>query len=128
MGDSDLGPIPRSLADFISQAGEQIATLGAFRINCFGHVGDGNLHYNVFPIAGKTRAEYTTERYRIKRLVHDLVHKMGGSISAEHGIGRLKVEDLERYGSPVKLAAMRAIKTALDPIGIMNPGAVLRIK
>ena len=117
-----------SLADFISQAGEQIATLGAFRINCFGHVGDGNLHYNVFPIAGKTRAEYTTERYQIKRLVHDLVHKMGGSISAEHGIGRLKVEDLERYGSPVKLAAMRAIKTALDPIGIMNPGAVLRIK
>ena len=91
-------------------------------------MGDGNLHYNVFPIAGKTRAEHTTERYRIKRLVHDLVHKMGGSISAEHGIGRLKVEDLERYGSPVKLAAMRAIKTALDPIGIMNPGAVLRIK
>jgi FAD/FMN-containing dehydrogenase len=51
---------------------------------------------------------------------------MGGSVSAEHGIGRLKVDDLERYGDPAKLAAMRAIKAALDPLGIMNPGAVLR--
>jgi FAD/FMN-containing dehydrogenase len=51
---------------------------------------------------------------------------MGGSVSAEHGIGRLKVDDLERYGDPVKLGAMRAIKAALDPLGIMNPGAVLR--
>jgi len=58
--------------------------------------------------------------------VHDLVHEMGGSVSAEHGIGRLKVDDLERYGDPAKLAAMRAIKAALDPNGIMNPGAVLR--
>jgi len=54
------------------------------------------------------------------------VHGLGGSVSAEHGIGRLKIGDLERYGDPVKLAAMRAIKTALDPMGIMNPGAVLR--
>jgi FAD/FMN-containing dehydrogenase len=53
---------------------------------------------------------------------------MHGSVSAEHGIGRLKIEDLERYGDPAKLAAMRAIKTALDPHGIMNPGAVLRLK
>jgi FAD/FMN-containing dehydrogenase len=62
----------------------------------------------------------------VKRLVHDMVHAMGGSVSAEHGIGRLKVKDLERYGDPAKLAAMRAIKAALDPAGIMNPGAVLR--
>ena len=55
-------------------------------------------------------------------------HALGGSVSAEHGIGRLKVEDLERYGDPAKLAAMRAIKAALDPVGIMNPGAVLRLK
>ena len=62
----------------------------------------------------------------IKRAIHDLVHEMGGSISAEHGIGRLKVADLERYGDPAKLSAMRAIKAALDPRGIMNPGAVVR--
>ena len=58
-------------------------------------------------------------------MVYDLVSRMGGSISAEHGIGRDKVGDLERYGDPVKLEAMRAIKAALDPVGIMNPGAVL---
>ncbi len=68
----------------------------------------------------------TTAREEVKRLVHDLVDGYGGSVSAEHGIGRLKVEDLERYGDPAKLAAMRAIKAALDPLGIMNPGAVLR--
>ena len=56
----------------------------------------------------------------------DLTHEMGGSVSAEHGVGRLKVEDLERYADPVKLATMRALKDALDPLGILNPGAVLR--
>ena len=70
--------------------------------------------------------DHEAARPRIKRLVHDLVDEMGGAISAEHGIGRLKVADLERYGDPAKLAAMRAIKDALDPQGIMNPGAVLR--
>ena len=76
--------------------------------------------------AAEFAADHEAERGAIKRLVHDLVHEMGGSVSAEHGIGRLKVDDLERYGDPVKLAAMRAVKDALDPLGIMNPGAVLR--
>jgi len=117
-----LGAIP----DFIDEGARRLSKLGQFRINCFGHVGDGNLHYNVFPMPGKTRADYEVERPQIKRLVHDLVHEMEGSISAEHGIGRLKVDDLETYGDPAKLSAMRAIKRALDPQGIMNPGAVLR--
>ncbi|MEL7132864.1 MAG: FAD-binding oxidoreductase [Pseudomonadota bacterium] len=115
-----------ALAGFINEGGQRIAKIGKFRINCFGHVGDGNLHYNVFPLPGKTRANHAHQRDEIKRVVHDLVHEMGGSVSAEHGVGRLKVDDLERYGDPVKLAAMRAIKDALDPHGIMNPGAVLR--
>ena len=115
-----------ALADFIAEGGQRIAKLGQFRINCFGHVGDGNLHYNVFPMPGKSRADHMAERDEIKRVVHDLVDEMDGSVSAEHGIGRLKVADLERYGDPAKLAAMRAIKDALDPVGIMNPGAVLR--
>lgn len=114
------------IPDFIVKGAEVIARIGAFRINCFGHLGDGNLHYNVFPMPGRSRADHVAERDAIKRAVHDLVHEMGGSVSAEHGIGRLKVEDLERYGDPVKLDAMRAIKAALDPLGIMNPGAVLR--
>ncbi|APX12061.1 FAD-binding oxidoreductase [Tateyamaria omphalii] len=115
-----------ALADFIAEGGVRIARLGKFRINCFGHVGDGNLHYNVFPAPGKSRADHEVERPQIKRLVHDLVHEMGGSVSAEHGVGRLKVADMERYADPTKLDAMRAIKAALDPHGIMNPGAVLR--
>jgi FAD/FMN-containing dehydrogenase len=115
-----------SIPDFITQGTQAIAALGPFRVNCFGHVGDGNLHFNVFPDAGKSRADYEDARKTIKRTVHDLTHSFGGSVSAEHGIGRLKVDDLERYSDPTKLATMRAIKDALDPHGICNPGAVLR--
>jgi FAD/FMN-containing dehydrogenase len=114
------------IAGFIPRAEAALAKLGDWRINCFGHLGDGNLHYNVFPPKGKTKAMYEDRREAIKTCVHDLVHAAGGSVSAEHGIGRLKVGDLERYGDSAKLAAMRAIKAALDPAGIMNPGAVLR--
>ena len=115
-----------ALAPFIARAGAALARHGDYRVNCFGHVGDGNLHYNVFPAPGRSRDSYEAARGAVTALVHDLVDAMGGSISAEHGIGRMKVGDLERYGDPGKLAAMRAIKTALDPLGIMNPGAVLR--
>ncbi|MCC5957902.1 MAG: FAD-binding oxidoreductase [Rhodobacteraceae bacterium] len=111
--------------DFIDRAGPALASIDTFRVNCFGHLGDGNLHYNVFPVQGRSRADHEHQRDSIKDCVHDLVHAMGGSVSAEHGIGRLKTGDLEKYGDPVKLAAMRAIKHALDPNGIMNPGAVL---
>jgi len=117
-----LGALP----EFITRADELIAGLGNYRINCFGHVGDGNLHYNVFPPVGVRAADLAGQRGEVQRAVHDLVHEMGGSVSAEHGVGRLKVDDLERYADPAKLHAMRAIKAALDPHGIMNPGAVLR--
>ncbi|MFN6979804.1 MAG: FAD-binding oxidoreductase, partial [Gemmobacter sp.] len=116
-----LGAIP----GFIDEAGPMLAALGDWRINCFGHLGDGNLHYNVFPVPGRSRADHAHLRDAIKTAVHDLVHARGGSVSAEHGIGRLKTRDLVRYGDPVKLAAMRAIKAALDPAGILNPGAVI---
>jgi FAD/FMN-containing dehydrogenase len=120
--------VPTSLVpEFIDRAGAMLARMGEYRINCFGHLGDGNLHYNVFPAKGRTRADYPDDAKRVKRAVHDLVHELAGSVSAEHGIGRLKVDDLERYGDPAKLAMMRAIKDALDPEGIMNPGAVLRL-
>lgn len=115
-----------TVPEFITRANNVMNTIGAFRINCFGHLGDGNLHYNVFPMPGKTRQDHLEERDKVKLLLHDLVHEMGGSVSAEHGVGRLKVADLERYADPVKLTTMRAIKAALDPKGIMNPGAVLR--
>lgn len=117
-----IGAIP----EFIARAPGRLARINTFRINCFGHLGDGNLHYNIFPVQGRSRADHEDERDAIKTCVHDLVHELGGSVSAEHGIGRLKVDDLERYGDPGKLTAMRAIKAALDPNGIINPGAVLR--
>jgi FAD/FMN-containing dehydrogenase len=111
---------------FIAAAPAEVAKLGAFRINCFGHLGDGNLHWNVFPRHGGSRADHEDQREAVKAAVHDMVAALGGSVAAEHGIGRLKVRDLERYGDPGKLAAMRAVKAALDPLGIMNPGAVIR--
>ncbi|WP_424990365.1 FAD-binding oxidoreductase [Fluviibacterium sp. S390] len=114
-----------ALPDFIARGDEVIAALGPFRVNCFGHLGDGNLHYNVFPPMGEARETYKDRKGAIMRAVHDLVHEFDGSVSAEHGIGRLKVDDLQRYGDPARLAALRAIKRALDPRGIMNPGAVL---
>ena len=114
------------VAAFIEQANKVIEKHGNFRVNCFGHVGDGNLHYNVFPAAGKTAKDHFHERDAIKADLHDLVHAMNGSVSAEHGVGRLKVNDLERYGDPTKISVMRSIKAALDPKGILNPGAVLR--
>ncbi|KJZ18242.1 FAD-binding oxidoreductase [Loktanella sp. S4079] len=114
------------IPDFIEKGGKALAKVGDFRINCFGHLGDGNLHYNVFPAHGRRRDEYDALRGAVKQTVHDLVAEMEGSVSAEHGIGRLKVSDLEKYGDPAKLAMLRAIKNALDPQGIMNPGAVLR--
>lgn len=116
-----LSALPR----FIRDATAAVAALGPFRINGFGHVGDGNLHFNVFPPDGETRADHEHRRTEIRQTVHDMVHGLGGSVAAEHGVGRLKTGDLARYGDPAKLAAMRAIKAALDPGGILNPGAVL---
>jgi FAD/FMN-containing dehydrogenase len=113
--------------EFIAKAPVILAKIGDFRINCFGHLGDGNLHYNVFPMQGRNRVDHQDQRDAIKTAVHDLAHSMAGSVSAEHGIGRLKVADLETYGDPAKLVMMRAIKHALDPRSILNPGAVLRV-
>ena len=115
-----LGAIP----EFIERAAPLIRAVGDFRINCFGHVGDGNLHYNVFPARDRRREAFEAQRDEIRRAVHDLVHELGGSVAAEHGVGRLKVRDMRRYADPAGLSAMRAVKGALDPAGIMNPGAI----
>jgi FAD/FMN-containing dehydrogenase len=118
--------VPLSMIpEFIRRGRAGLSEIGDFRINCFGHMGDGNLHYNVFPQQGQSRGDHLDARDQVKTFVHDLAHSMGGSVSAEHGIGRLKVGDMARYGDPAKLAMMRAIKSALDPRGIMNPGAVI---
>lgn len=115
-----------AITDFIPRAKAALAELGEWRINCFGHLGDGNLHFNVFPPKGVSNKTLKHRSAEIQRCVHDIVMDMDGSFSAEHGVGRLKAEDLERYGDAGKLLAMRAIKAALDPKGIMNPGAMLK--
>ena len=95
------------------------------RMVSFGHLGDGNLHYNVSPPAGVPDADFLARQGDINRVVHDSVDRFGGSISAEHGLGALKREEILRYKSPVELRLMRAIKQALDPQQLMNPGKVL---
>ena len=96
------------------------------RVLAFGHLGDGNLHFNVRAPAGAGAAEWLAARVDgITALVYDLVTAAGGSISAEHGIGVLKRAELARLGDPAKLSAIRAIKAALDPLGLMNPGKII---
>lgn len=91
----------------------------------FGHLGDGNLHYNVAPGSAFTEEGLLARQPDIHGIVHDSVHAYHGSISAEHGVGQLKRDYLPRYKDPVELALMRRIKEALDPEGLMNPGKVL---
>ncbi|MEO6918890.1 MAG: FAD-binding oxidoreductase [Collimonas sp.] len=91
----------------------------------FGHLGDGNLHYNVSPPEAVPAEQFIERQADINRVVHDNVHRMNGSISAEHGLGALKREDILRYKSPVEMALMKTIKQALDPMNLMNPGKVI---
>jgi FAD/FMN-containing dehydrogenase len=91
----------------------------------FGHVGDGNVHFNVSQAPGADKTAFLALWPAMSDMVHALVHRYGGSISAEHGIGQMKAEEIRRYKDPAALAAMGAIKRALDPLGIMNPGKVL---
>jgi FAD/FMN-containing dehydrogenase len=119
-------PISR-IADFVrtTNAALQARFPGVGHV-IFGHLGDGNLHYNVTPAPGQAEADLLALQPQVYGVVHDSVHAHGGSISAEHGVGQLKVDELTRYKDPVELALMRRIKRALDPAGIMNPGKVVR--
>jgi FAD/FMN-containing dehydrogenase len=92
---------------------------------CYGHAGDGNLHFNINRLEAAGAEAFLARESEIKRAIHDLVAQRDGSMSAEHGIGQLKVHELERYAPAHKLEMMRAIKQALDPRGILNPGKVL---
>ena len=95
------------------------------RVVAFGHVGDGNLHYNLSQPDAKKNESFIAAQAEVNRLVHDTIDTLNGSISAEHGIGQLKREEIQRYKNPVEMALMRSLKQALDPRGLMNPGKVL---
>ena len=119
-------PVSR-LPEFMSRAEGLVRRLApGADIIAFGHVGDGNMHYNVTPPPGADQDAFLEgEGLIVSRAVHDLVCDLNGSISAEHGIGRLKRDELAARKSPVEMDMMRAIKAALDPRGLMNPGRVL---
>ena len=122
----DISVTITALPDFVERASRWVEdNVPDGRLVIYGHVGDGNLHFNLNQVPGSDRNIFLAREPAIKRAIHDMVSEFGGSFSAEHGIGRLKLHELEHYKSPVELALMRRIKAALDPDGIMNPGKVI---
>ena len=118
-------PVSR-IPEFLDRCDAALAAaFPGLRIVCFGHLGDGNLHYNQSRPLAQDNAAFIAQSDAVNRIVHDLVAQLGGSISAEHGLGQLKREEILRYKSEVEMDMMRAVKKALDPMGLMNPGKVL---
>jgi D-lactate dehydrogenase (cytochrome) len=115
-----------TLAEFVRETDERIVREFAWaQPVVFGHLGDGNLHYNVGCRHGIAAAVAFDHESALNRIVYDAVHRFGGSFSAEHGVGQLKRDAAQRYKPPVEIELMRAIKNAFDPAGRMNPGKVL---
>lgn len=112
-------PVSR-IPDFVEQANEALqGSFGQVEVYCFGHVGDGNLHYNIGP------QRLLAQRDAVSGVVYGVVDRLGGSISAEHGLGQLKREAIRDHKDALELQLMRSLKRTLDPKGIMNPGKVL---
>lgn len=115
-----------SIPAFIEQAAKAVAGVcPEARVVCFGHMGDGNLHYNISQPVGMDGEEFLALYRRMNDAVHDVVRSFNGSISAEHGIGQLKRDELIATAPPVATDLMRRVKSAFDPAGIMNPGKVI---
>tara|TARA_R110002110_G_scaffold79145_5_gene207050 strand:+ start:1994 stop:3406 length:1413 start_codon:yes stop_codon:yes gene_type:complete len=114
------------MATFIARAGAAVsARLPGVRLVPFGHIGDGNVHFNLSQPDGMDKAAFLALWGEMNAIVHGIVREMGGSISAEHGVGKLKRDEIAATKSPVEMTAMRALKHALDPKGILNPGKVV---
>ena len=114
------------IAQFVETASAELGrAFPGVRIVNFGHVGDGNLHFNVAPPPGMNEEAFMQRMREVNRIVHDVTARFAGSISAEHGLGVYKREEILRYKSPLEMDLMRTVKRALDPLGIMNPGKVL---
>lgn len=101
--------------------------MSGVRVCAFGHFGDGNIHFNLSQPVGMEKTAFLSEWEHFNRLTHDIVDRMHGSISAEHGIGLIKRDELELYKDPVALDLMRKLKGALDPQNILNPGKVIAV-
>lgn len=123
----DISVPVAAMADFVAETVPQVeARFPGTSAVAFGHLGDGNVHYHVLAPKGAVPGEWeASEGKAVSTFVHDLVTRWGGSISAEHGIGQLKRDELGRLGDPVHLAIMRQVKQALDPKVILNPGKLV---
>jgi FAD/FMN-containing dehydrogenase len=122
----DISVPVEAMGAFLVEAGDAVeARFPGTQVIGFGHLGDGNIHFNVRAPAGAGGTWLETEGGEVTAFVHDLVTAAAGSISAEHGIGQAKIGELARLGDPARLNAMRAIKRALDPANIMNPGKLV---
>lgn len=120
-------PVSR-VAEFIETASKACeAEMPGLRVCAFGHFGDGNIHFNLSQPVGMDKEAFLAEWGRFNHLVHDIVNAMGGSISAEHGVGLIKRDELKLYKDPVALDLMRALKRTLDPQNILNPGKVIAL-
>ena len=118
-------PVSR-IPDFLERAGRALRERWPdVRVVAFGHIGDGNLHYNLSKSVAEDNPAFIARTCEVNRIVHDLVFELGGSISAEHGLGQLKRDEILRYKSSVEMELMRTIKHALDPLHLMNPGKLL---
>jgi len=118
-------PVSR-IPEFIDKADATLQqTFPGIRIVAFGHIGDGNIHYNCSMMNASDNQALLAKQSEVNRVIYDLATSLGGSISAEHGLGQLKREEIVRYKSPLELELMRSVKRALDPQNIMNPGKVL---
>ena len=118
-------PVSR-IPQFLARAQHELdAAFPGVRYVIFGHLGDGNLHYNLSPPRGAIEADFLAHAPRATRIVYDLVAQFGGSFSAEHGIGQMKREELDRYKPAIEVELMRRIKRALDPRNLLNPGKVV---
>lgn len=122
----DIAVPVSALPEFVARATSRVTReMPGLRVVAFGHAGDGNVHFNLTQPEGADRAAFLEKWEFFNRIVHDLAVELGGTISAEHGIGRLKRDELARYRSAIELELMRRLKSALDPKGIMNPGKVI---
>jgi FAD/FMN-containing dehydrogenase len=118
-------PVADMPAFLVDGAAAVEARFPGTRVNAFGHLGDGNIHFNVRAPEGADESWVAATGKAVSAHVHDLVTAAGGSISAEHGIGQMKLTELARLAGPARLSALRAIKQALDPKRIMNPGKLV---
>jgi D-lactate dehydrogenase (cytochrome) len=120
-------PVSR-VAEFIIRATDAVTErLPGIRPMAFGHVGDGNVHFNLTQPEGADTTAYLARWQEFNDIVHSVVRELHGSISAEHGVGRLKRDEITHYKSPVEIELMRTVKRALDPANIMNPGKLVSL-